>query len=63
MMNKIRFDLDEYGIKFSDLKILLDKCNNNIMINGFVLRWDYELKDNIVIVTVQLEKLRGGFYL
>ena len=63
MMNKIRFDLDEYGIKFSDLKILLDKCNNNIMINGFVLRWDYELNDNIVIVTVQLEKLRGGFYL
>ena len=63
MMNKIRFDLDEYGIKFSDLKILLDKCNDDIMINGFVLRWDYELKDNIVIVTVQLEKLRGGFYL
>ena len=63
MMNKIRFDLDEYGIKFSDLKILLDKCNNNIMINGFVLRWDYELNDNIVIVTAQLEKLRRGFYL
>lgn len=63
MMNKIRFDLDEYGIKFSDLKILLDRCNNDIMINGFVLRWDYELKDNIVIVTARLEKLRGGFYL
>lgn len=63
MMNKIKFDLDEYGIKFSDLKILLDKCNDDIMINGFVLRWDYELKDNIVIVTAQLEKLRRGFYL
>ena len=63
MMNKIIFDLDEYGIKFSDLKILLDRCNNDIMINGFVLRWDYELNDNIVIVTARLEKLRGGFYL
>ena len=63
MMNKIRFDLDECGIKFSDLNVLLDKCNNDIMINGFVLRWEYELKDNIVIVNARLEKLGGGFYL
>lgn len=58
MMNKIIFDLDEYGIEFNDLKILLDRCNNDIMINGFVLRWDYELKDNIVEVIARLEKLR-----
>lgn len=57
MMNKIIFDLDEYGIEFNDLKILLNRCNNDIMVNGFVLRWDYELKDNIVEVTARLEKL------
>lgn len=62
MMNKIIFDLDDYGIEFNDLKILLNMCNtDNIMINGFVLKWDYELKDNIVEVTARLEKLRGGF--
>lgn len=61
MMNNIIFDLDEYGIEFNDLKILLDRCDNDIMINGFVLRWDYELKDNIVEVTARLEKLGGGF--
>lgn len=59
-MNSIIFDLDEYGIGFDDLKILLDRCNNDIMINGFVLRWEYELNENIVEVTARLEKLRGG---
>ena len=62
MMNKIIFDLNEYGIEFNDLKILLNRCNNDIMINGFVLRWDYELKDNIVEVTARLENIKyGGF--
>jgi len=61
-MNKIIFDLNEYGIEFNDLKILLNRCNNDIMINGFVLRWDYELKDNIVEVTARLENIKyGGF--
>lgn len=58
MMNKIRFDLDKTGIEFSDLRILLDRCNADIMINGFVLRWEYELNNGIVEISANLEKIK-----
>ena len=57
MMNKVVFDLDECGIGFCELKILLDKCNSNVMVNGFVLKWEYELIENVVEVTPRLLKL------
>ena len=43
----ICFNLDEYDLSVKDWEVLLNKSiNNEYIVNGYILRWEYIITDD-----------------
>ena len=58
-MSGIVFDLNECGLSFDDFRVLLDRCvKTDLMVNGYVIEWEYDVVDNVVLLNACLSKIR-----
>lgn len=58
-MSGIVFDLNECGLSVDDFRVLLDRCvKTDLMVNGYVIEWEYDVVDNRVLLNACLSKIR-----
>ena len=53
----ICFNLDEYDLSVKDWEVLLNKSiNNEYIVNGYILRWEYIITDNTLELFADVKK-------
>lgn len=58
-MSGIVFDLNGCDLSFDDFRVLLDRCvKTDLMVNGYVIEWEYDVVDNVVLLNACLLKIR-----
>ena len=56
-MNKIRFDLNKYNLTEQDFNVLIHRhITNGIVVNGYMVKWDYTIQEGIVELTAWIEE-------
>lgn len=58
MMNKILFDLNEVGLSLDDFLFLIrNLLEERVAVNGYTIRWCYDVNDGIVELTASFVRV------